>query len=263
MIGNLSASGIARPARAAMFVTVVVAALAAPVPAAAAAAPLTLAPAVLDLSLAPGATATRSVAVGVPDGGTPVTAVSTDRTWLTVLPPAPVLPGSITVTVSAATLGPGLYAGAVTVAAPGYGPAVLPVSVTVTGPVAIDINFQAASAPVPPRYLCDFGEPYGARTGAAQGPGGLVFGWVTPGTTTPLNLVGNGRDRNRPGIDQRFDTFLHMQGNHVPDFTGVRAPGSFELAVPNGEYTVTVAVGDRPSNGVYDSVHRLTVEGTV
>jgi N-acetylneuraminic acid mutarotase len=39
----------------------------------------------------------------------------------------------------------------------------------------------------------------------------------------------------------------------------VASPGAWELAVPNGTYSVTVAVGDAAAN--YDSVHRINVEG--
>src|SRR5918999_5009213 len=49
---------------------------------------------------------------------------------------------------------------------------------------------------------------------------------------------------------------MHMQysgGN------GVSAPGSWEIALPDKTYSVTVAVGD--AGAFYDSSHRLTVEG--
>jgi N-acetylneuraminic acid mutarotase/fibronectin type 3 domain-containing protein len=123
--------------------------------------------------------------------------------------------------------------------------------------VVIKVNFQNDTAPVPTGYLRDFGEPYGARSGANQGTG-LTFGWVTPGTTTPLSLVGNGRDRNVVS-DQRVDTLMHMQGGDVVGFTGVKSPGAWEAALPNGSYTVSVTVGD--AGTATDSVDRIDVEG--
>ena len=133
-----------------------------------------------------------------------------------------------------------------------------------SGGAAIKVNFQNAAAAVPAGYLRDFGEAYGLRTGADQGSG-ESYGWVTPGTNTPLDLSvggtipGNGRDRNL-NRDQRLDTLMHMQGNNVPNFNGTPLPGSWEIAVVNGTYTVTVAAGDAQVNTDPES-HTINVEG--
>jgi hypothetical protein len=119
---------------------------------------------------------------------------------------------------------------------------------------AISVNFQSETASVPAGHVRDFGEPYGARTGASQGTG-LSYGWVSQGGSTPLSLVGNGRDRN-VNSDQRYDTFLHMQ---YTGSSGVTSPGSWEIAVPDGRYEVTAAVGDPDT--VYDSSHAIALEG--
>lgn len=116
------------------------------------------------------------------------------------------------------------------------------------------VNFQSETAPVPPGYLRDFGEAFGARTGASQGSD-RSYGWVTPGTSTPLSLTANGRDRNRAGIDQRLDTIVHMQLKGSPN-------GAWELSVPDATYRVTVGVGDQPSGATYDSRHSINVEGS-
>jgi hypothetical protein len=136
------------------------------------------------------------------------------------------------------------------------------VMVGASRPVAAETTFSArvdfgdqATAPAT-GYYADYGQAYGTRTGANQGSG-LTYGWVKAGTTTPVDLVGNGRNRNPAANepDQRLATFIHMQ---LPaGSSGVHAPGSWEIAVPNGTHTVTVAVGD-PSN--YDSVHAIQVE---
>ena len=85
--------------------------------------------------------------------------------------------------------------------------------------------------------MADFGEAYGAHAN------GFTYGWLQFGTTTPVSLVGNGRNRGAASDpDVRLATFVHAQ---LPATTaGVHTPGTWELAVPNGAYTVTVAVGD-------------------
>ena len=118
------------------------------------------------------------------------------------------------------------------------------------------VNFQSETAPVPTGYLRDFGEAYGARTGANQGSG-LSYGWVKQGDlSTPVSLVGNGRDRDKD-TNQLVDTLMHMQ---LPATTqgGVDSPGAWEIAVPNGAYTVKVAVGD--AGGAVDSEHWINIE---
>lgn len=126
---------------------------------------------------------------------------------------------------------------------------------------ALDVNFADAATTAPRGYVTDFGEPYAARTGAGQGTG-LTYGWVQSGTSTPLSLVGNGRNRNTgtPAAgqpDPRLATFVHMQ---LPSNAtgGVSTPGTWEAAVPNGAYTVTVAVGD--AGTAVDSTNWINVE---
>ena len=53
---------------------------------------------------------------------------------------------------------------------------------------------------------------------------------------------------------------MHMQGNDVPSFNGTPLPGSWEIAVANGTYTVTVGVGDAQVNSDPE-VHTVNVEG--
>ena len=122
--------------------------------------------------------------------------------------------------------------------------------------IDLKVNFQTATSVVPAGYLSDFGEPYGARTGADQGVG-QSYGWVTPGSTNSISLVGNGRERNIHA-DQRLDTLMHMQ---YTGGSGVKATGAWEVSVPNDAYTVTVGVGD--AGAFYDSVHQISIEGQV
>jgi hypothetical protein len=112
----------------------------------------------------------------------------------------------------------------------------------------LKVNFQSADAAVPGGYIRDFGEPFGSRRRADQGTG-LYYGWVEPGTNNPLSLNGDGRERTSLSSNQRLATFMHMQKS---------ADGAWEMSIPNGNYEVTVSVGD---NDYTDSTHNVNVEG--
>ena len=97
----------------------------------------------------------------------------------------------------------------------------------------MNINFQPAGAAYP-GYLVDSGLLYGVRGN------GYSYGW---------NAVTSPRVRNSAlSPDARYDTFTHME-NAV-----------WEIALPNGSYTVHVVVGD-PDWA--DVVSKLTVEGVL
>ena len=62
------------------------------------------------------------------------------------------------------------------------------------------------------------------------------------------------RDRNAANSpDQRYDTLTHLQKPENPDAV-------WELAVPNGTYSVRIVSGDAPN---FDSVFRTTAEGVL
>ena len=126
--------------------------------------------------------------------------------------------------------------------------------------VTVKVDFQNEASTPAPGYLADWGQAYGPRSSANQGTGSS-YGWVNVGASTPLSLVGNGRNRNTdtPSAnqpDQRLATMLHMQ--YAGGTMGVPVPGSWEMAVPNGAYTVTVALGD--AGPAIDSAHWVNVE---
>ena len=99
------------------------------------------------------------------------------------------------------------------------------------------VNFQPANAPVPAGYLVDAGNVYGARGN------GLTYGWNVTAAHTA-------RDRNSPNApDQRYDTLVHS------GFDGI---SRWEIAVPNGTYSVTLAAGDPAFT---NSVYKYDVEG--
>ncbi|WP_340539519.1 putative Ig domain-containing protein [Nocardioides sp. GXZ039] len=126
---------------------------------------------------------------------------------------------------------------------------------------AIKVNFQSEAAAVPAGYLKDFGQAYGTRTGADQGSG-LSYGWINAATSAPEARTTSGRERNLQS-DQRLDTFMHMQYQQQsqPNCTANNCnTGTWEIAVGNGTYRVTAAVGDPAANTDPES-HQLSVEG--
>jgi hypothetical protein len=109
------------------------------------------------------------------------------------------------------------------------------VTVTSASLFTAHINFTASTQTFS-GYVNDTGLVYGSRGN------GLTFGWATDNS-------GNARDRaaaNAP--DERYDSLIHMGGD------------TWSIAVPNGVYTVHVAVGD-PSYS--DVVSKLTVNGAL
>ena len=105
------------------------------------------------------------------------------------------------------------------------------------GAFALKLNFQTATAALPAGYLKDTGLVFADRTN------GYSYGWN-------LDDSANTRERSATNsADKRYDTFIHMQKGGT-NYT-------FELAVPNGRYTVYAVSGDP---GYTDSFHSLTAE---
>jgi len=101
------------------------------------------------------------------------------------------------------------------------------------------INFQPSGAAVPPGYLVDAGQVFAARGN------GLSCGWNA-------NTTGEVRDRNVSNSpDPRYDTLIQLQKPTNPN-------ASWEIAVPNGTYTVRLVASD-PS--IFGDVLRTNVEG--
>jgi len=110
-------------------------------------------------------------------------------------------------------------------------------------PLAVHLNFQPDNAQVPEGYIADTGLAYGARGN------GFTYGWN-------VGNSGYARDRNNAvSPDQRYDTFSHM--DHA-DFMG--ADRAWDIAVPNGTYSVHLVCGDPLTT---DSVHEVAIEGVV
>ncbi|HMO25791.1 MAG TPA: kelch repeat-containing protein, partial [Tepidisphaeraceae bacterium] len=94
------------------------------------------------------------------------------------------------------------------------------------------INFQTVDAPVPDYHRADTGSLYARRAN------GLTYGWADH------NRI-NTRARTTPD-DARCSTFIHMRKRF------------WEIAVPNGTYSVRVVAGDAD---YIDSDYRIQVEG--
>ena len=96
----------------------------------------------------------------------------------------------------------------------------------------VGIDFQLAGVPTAAGYLADTGEIFGNRGN------GWNYGWSTNHTD-----VSRDRDINP---DQRLDTLVHFHAGQ-----------EWEVALPNGQYQVTVTIGDAG----FPSTHTLNVEG--
>jgi len=103
---------------------------------------------------------------------------------------------------------------------------------TTLGGSTIYINFQPAGVAPEPGYLVDGGTVYATRAN------GLSYGW---------SVDNSGQARQR-GVssDHRIDTMVPF-----------RAASTWEIAVPNGTYSVKISVGD--TSGTYRQT--LSVEG--
>jgi len=105
--------------------------------------------------------------------------------------------------------------------------------------VNLHINFQPANVTVPAGYIADSGLTYGVRTG------GFTYGWNQDNSSTA-------RVRNAAiSPDKRYDTLEHMQKAENPN-------AKWEIAVPNGFYTVHIAAGDPTA---IDSKYAIAAEG--
>ena len=114
---------------------------------------------------------------------------------------------------------------------------------------SLNVDFSDAATAPAAGYVRDSGGAWTADRG---------YGWVDLGERTPVDLTGNGRNRNPAAgqPDQRLATFVHAQ---LPaGSAGVATPGAWEATVPDGSYRVTVAVGD--AGTALNSAHWINVE---
>jgi len=114
-------------------------------------------------------------------------------------------------------------------------------SVHVSSPLNLKINFQLATSPTPAGFLPDSGAIFGDRGN------GYRYGWNS-------DVSSVARDRNAANSpDQSYDTLIHMQKPVQPNAV-------WEIALPNGNYSVRIVSGD-PS--YFDSVYQVQAEGVL
>lgn len=116
------------------------------------------------------------------------------------------------------------------------------------------INFGAPNSVLPNEYILDSGAAYSLDRG---------YGWITEATVgeenpTPIDIIPNSRDRNVHS-DRLLDTLVAFQYRQdVFNPRAVKTNAAWEYNLPNGNYRVTVSVGDP----IYDdSRHVINVEG--
>lgn len=106
-------------------------------------------------------------------------------------------------------------------------------------PGTVQINFQPVNAPYFPGFLMDVGDAFANRGN------GYGYGWSS-------NNAVNTRDRNASDApDQRYDTLAFMQRGTAR---------SWEIALPNGHYEVTLVAGDAIMT---NSIYKIAAEGVL
>jgi hypothetical protein len=120
-------------------------------------------------------------------------------------------------------------------------------------PVSARICFLPTSVLPPEGYLADNGDVYGPRRN------GLVYGWSKDNTGNVRDRTASHykRDKNPPIAtpDRRYDFTVYMDNDEK-----MREPVFWEMAVPDGTYSVRLVAGDSLR---FDSVFGLTLEGKV
>ena len=111
------------------------------------------------------------------------------------------------------------------------------------------INFQPDSAATPDGYTADTGQAYSASRG---------HGWVEPGTTEPVDMTANIRERGG-SAEQRLKTLILVNDSEQVRNGVPGTDGTWEMTVPDGTYEVKVSFGDAD---YYDSSHQVEIEGT-
>ncbi len=128
-------------------------------------------------------------------------------------------------------------------------------SLRITSVTDTRINFGPEDITgIPEDYLNDYGRAYSEDRG---------YGWITQDSVdsenpTRLDLTGNARSRDVVD-DPISGSFLHLQyPEDGQSSVAERTPAAWEYALPNGEYEVTVGVGDPLFT---DSSHAVNIEG--
>ena len=120
----------------------------------------------------------------------------------------------------------------------------------------LKINFQDSETNVPEDYVRDVGEAYALRNN------GYRYGWMKKDKSAPLSLVGNGRNREKMGVNTLKNTLIHMQYGDIQGGNGINTEGVWEIELANGHYLVTAGAGDGALDGPGTvPSHSLNIEG--
>ncbi len=119
----------------------------------------------------------------------------------------------------------------------------------------ININFSRIADAAPADYLVDSGLGFDDRGNDYS------YGWLTTDGQTSLDLSTNTRNRAVAGVNVLQNTLNHMQYGDTGGSNGIATEGIWEIAVPNGTYIVSVAVGD-PSVDNTNTQYSINIEGT-
>ncbi|MDX2302074.1 MAG: malectin domain-containing carbohydrate-binding protein [Microscillaceae bacterium] len=123
-----------------------------------------------------------------------------------------------------------------------------------SGTTELKIDFRDATSATPPSgWIYATNTLYGLRTEANQGNGAYTFGWVTTNGAAPPSGI---RRTSCTAIPVEQQGFIYM---HNPS-ASPQVYRSWEMAVPNGLYEVTVSAGD--GTDTQTMIHNLNVEGT-
>jgi hypothetical protein len=131
-------------------------------------------------------------------------------------------------------------------------------------PAPFLVNFQDKFTRTPQGWTKDYGLPFGEQN---TGDTAYTFGWKNRSTESPIDLSGNttlsGNGRKRPApSDVLQATLMHMQADDVKNFRGTPVKSYWEIAVENGEYQVSVSVGDGINYTASDPEnHSIHIEG--
>ncbi|WP_317045517.1 PKD domain-containing protein, partial [Algoriphagus antarcticus] len=146
----------------------------------------------------------------------------------------------------------------------GYENAQITINLTLTDPgtptTDLKVNFSDPITPAPAGYIRDSGDSYANRGN------GYSYGWLDATSSNPADLTKNGRNRAVAGVSTLDNTLIHMQYGNVSTnaANGYLPDAKWEIEVPNGTYTVLVAVGDPNVDGSAADTpfHTIEVEGT-
>jgi|GEM_PF-2445264 len=126
---------------------------------------------------------------------------------------------------------------------------------------------STTSNPPSINYMFNFGpegtvSPVGwiTETGAAFGrkQNGITYGWSLASNKTPTDFSGQARNRNpNPDFDVVRETLVHFNR------AGTSPKGIWEVEVPNGEYEVTLQVGDIDAEITANTKHSVKAEEIV